>query len=93
VRAKASAKSNAKNNAKNNAKAAVQAAIRSEASRQARGGEVISTLTLVDACEPDAARCFEQVILPALQAGHGLDIMCMADHRLRPRRSSDAAAA
>jgi hypothetical protein len=53
---------------------------------------VISILTLVDACEQDAARCFQQVILPALQAGHGLDIMCMADHRLRPRRSSDAAA-
>ena len=91
-RAKSSAKSNAKNNAKNNAERAVQAAARSEAARQARGGEVISTLTLVDACEQDAARCFQQVLLPALQAGHGLDIMCMAQHRLRPHRSSDAAA-
>ena len=53
---------------------------------------MISTLTLVDACEQDAARCFQEFILPALQAGHGLDVMCMADHRLRPDRSSDAAA-
>ena len=53
---------------------------------------MISTLTLVDACEQDAARCFQEFILPALQAGHGLNIMCMADHRLRPHRSSDAAA-
>ena len=88
----ARSKSNAKSNAKNHAKNAVQAAARSEAARQARGGEVISTLTFVDACEQDAARCFQQAILPALQAGHGLDIMCMADHRLRPHRSSDAAA-
>ena len=85
------AKSSAKSNAKSNAERAVQAAARSEAARQARG-EMISTLTLVDACEQDAARCFQQAILPALQAGHGLDIMCMADHRLRPHRSSDAAA-
>ena len=80
-----------KSNAKSNAKSTVQAAARSEAARQARG-EMISTLTLVDACEQDAARCFQEFILPALQAGHGLNIMCMADHRLRPHRSSDAAA-
>ena len=87
----ARSKYNAKNNAKGNAERAVQAAARSEAARQARG-EMISTLTLVDACEQDAARCSQEFILPALQAGHGLDVMCMADHRLRPHRSSDAAA-
>ena len=30
--------------------------------------------------------------MPQLQAGRGIDIMCMADHRLRPRRSSPVAA-
>ena len=85
------AKSIAKNNAKTNAKTIAKAATRSEASRQARG-ETITFSSFLDECERDALLCFNTVIMPQLQAGRGIDIMCMADHRLRPVRSSPVAA-
>ena len=81
----------AKSSAKNNAKSIAKAAARSDASRQARG-EKITYSSILDECERDALLCFDTAIMPQLQAGRGIDIMCMADHRLRPVRSSPVAA-